>query len=121
MTAVSRSAAAVGEPLDFTQTLKNTICTDSGGRLGEARTYHIFGTTPTRMAGASPVDHERCAPTLPSRTGSTAGLFLDSVPVGNVGLGPAKLYTSVSIVFLEGCSSKYGCHHTSVSQPIRSL
>ena len=39
----------------------------------------------------------------------------DSVPVGNVGLGPAKLYTSVSIVFLEGCSSKYGCHHTSVS------
>src|SRR2546430_464305 len=44
MASVSRSAISVGEPLDFTLTLKNTSAKTLEACLGESRTYHIFGT-----------------------------------------------------------------------------
>ena len=113
VTAVSRSAATVGEPLDFTQTLKNTSAQTLEACLGEARTYHIFGTT-NDDGQVSAVDHERCVQRFRLEPGQELA-WSDSVPLGNVGLGPAKLYTSVSIVVLEGCSAKYGCYNTSVS------
>jgi hypothetical protein len=110
---VSRSEVAIGEPLDFTLTLTNTSAQSLEACLGETKTYHIFGTK--RDDGqAGMIDHESCVRRFRLDPGQHL-VWTDSIRVGDVGPGPAKFFTSVSIVALQGCSRDYGCYHTSVS------
>jgi hypothetical protein len=108
-------AALAGQTMDASLTLTNRSNEPLDACLGMGHGYHIFGTKKDDGV-ASVVDHEQCVKRFRLSPGEKLE-WSESITVGDVGLGPAKLFAWIKVVALDGWHPLYGGYGVSIAAP----